>query len=355
MPVSSLTYNYDAYLSSVLSNLHKSGAIQDQISTANAFFYTLIKKRNAYTGGASGDRMRVSLMYGLGTFDSYSSYDVLDTTPTDGMTAAFFNWGQASVPIAISGKEERENKASETQVFDLLKGKTMQAIGGAKEGFAKAFLQGNGPNVATAITTAFTSTANGSTFIDPLPLLVKADPTTSTTIGNINQSTYSWWRNQKKQSSATTFAGFLKEVDHLYNDCSKGTGGSPDLMVCDQNVFEMYTAALRSQNQFVQYKQADIPFENIMMKGKPLTWDEFVPDAYNGTVASIPVASSGTLYMLNTEFFFIKYFLDFEPTPFVKPENQDAKVSTLLWHGGAGVSNRRKHGVHHKIDTTIAA
>ena len=355
MPPSSLTLNYDAVLSSTLFNLHKSGAIQDQISTSNAFLFYLMKQNKAYTGDAEGNRMQVSLMYEFGGGDVYSGYDQLDTTPADGMTAAFFDWGQLSVPVTISGKEERENASSETRVFDLLKAKTKQSTLKAQDLFARAIMQGNGPNTATAITTPYTSNSNGATFVSPLPLLVKYDPTSSTVVGNINQGTYSWWRNQLLNSASTTFAGFLKDLDRLYNLCTKGPGGRPDLHLTDQFVFELYVAALRNQNRFTDYNKADIPFENVAFHGKPVTWDEFVPDVANGTIASIPVAESGTWFMLNTQFFMMKYFLDFEPTPFLKPENQDAKTAQIMWHGGAGVSNRRKHGVMGSISTTISS
>jgi hypothetical protein len=271
------------------------------------------------------------------------------------MTAAFFDWGQWAVPIAISGKEERENKGSRAQIFDLLKAKTKQALLGIQEGFAKALIQGNGPHTATQITTAWTSTNNDSTFITPLPLMVAYDPTTATAVGNITQSTYSFWQNKTKNSSATTFAGFLTEVENLRNTCSKGPGGPPDLHLVDQNVYELYVAALRSQNRFTDYKKADMPFATVALHGEAVTWDELVPDAANGTIASIPVAASGTWYMLNTQFFQMKYFLNFEPGPFIKPENQDAKVAQVLWHGGWGVSNRRKHGVMGSIGTAITS
>jgi len=350
-----LTLNYDAVLASTLFNLHKSGAIFDEISTSNAFLFAVMRQNKSYTGDAEGNRMQVSLMYGFSGGDVYSGYDTLDTTPADGMTSAFFDWGQLSVPITISGKEERENASSETRVFDLLKAKTKQSSLSAQDLFAKALIQGNGPNTATAITTPYTSITNGATFVDPLPLLVKYDPTSSTTVGNINQNTYSWWRNQLLNSASTSFAGFLKDLDRLYNLCTKGPGGRPDLHLVDQFVYELYVAALRNQNRFTDYNKADIPFENVTFHGKPTTWDEFVPDVANGTIASIPVASSGTWWMFNTQFFNIKYFLDFEPTPFIKPENQDAKTAQLMWHGGTGVSNRRKQGVMGSIDTTISS
>jgi hypothetical protein len=46
---------------------------------------------------------------------------------------------------------------------------------------------------------------------------------------------------------------------------------------------------------------------------------------------------------------------NFAPTEFQKPENQDAEVAHILWLGGIGQSNRRKHGVMGSIDTTIAS
>ena len=356
MPIpSSLTLNYDAAMSSTLMNLHKSGTLFDQLSTSNAFLFKLMKQNKSYTGGAEGERLRTSLLYEFGPGDVYSGYDTLGVTPADGMTTAFFNWGQMAVEIAISGKEERENASSATRVFDLLKAKTKQATLKSQDLFARALLQGNGPNTATAIATAYTSTMNGAVFIDPLPLIVHGTPSSAVTVGNISQLTYSWWRNQMLDSASTTFAGFLKDTDRLYNNCTKGPGGRPDLHLTDQFVYELYVASLRNQNRFTDYNKADIPFENIAFHGQPVTWDEFVPDVGNGTITSIPVASSGTWYMLNTQFFGIKYFLDFEPTSFIKPENQDAKVAHILWHGGMNCSNRRKSGVMKGIDTTIAS
>ena len=330
MPIpSSLTLNYDAVLSSTLMNLHKAGVLHDNISLSNYFLYKLMKVNKSYSGDAEGERMRIALLYEFGPGDVYSGYDVLDTTPADGMTTAFFNWGQLAVQVAISGKEERENAGSATRVFDLLKGKTKQATLKSQDLFARALLQGNGPNTATAVTTAYTSPTNGATFIDPLPLLVHATPSTSISIGNISQSTYTWWRNQMLNDASTTFAGFLKNLDKLYNDCTKGPGGRPDLHLCGQYAYELYVAALRNQNRFTDYNKADIPFENVAFHGQPLTWDELVIDAANGTITSIPVSTSDSWYMLNTQFFQIKNFLDFTPTPFVKPENQDAKVAWI--------------------------
>ena len=218
--------------------------------------------------------------------------------------------------------------------------------------FNQSMLQGSG---GSAITTPYTSAMNGSTFIDPLPLQVKYDPTTSTTIGNLNQSTYTWWRNQLFNSISTTYAGFLKELRRLRNLCSKGPGGSPDLHLTDQFSYELYEAALAASHRNPSYQTADIPFANVDFFGKPVVWDEFTPDVQGGSATQS--SSSGTWWMLNSKFWGLKVHSEtnFAPTPFVTPENQDAKTSHLLWLGAMGCSNRRKQGVMGGIDSTLTS
>lgn len=350
---SSLTLNYDAILSSTLFNYRE--ALADDISTANAFLYFLMnREKDAWVSVPDlGDRMELPLMYALAPADSYSGYDTLDTTPIDGITSAFYTWRQMASPITISGLEEKKN-SGEFQKFDLLKAKTEQAIMGIKDLFGRAMFRGNSPVSGSQVTTAYTSSSNGSQFIDPIPLQVKFDPTTSTVIGNINESTNAWWQNQTANAtSVSTFAGFLKIISNLFNKCSKGPGGPPNLHVTTQGTFELYEASLRAQFRAVEYEKVDIPFGNLLFRGQPVTWDEFCPDAINGTVA----ITKGSWYMFNTKFWKIKYHADtnFTPTPFIKPTNQDAKTAHILWLGAMGVNNRRKQGVLGNIDETIAA
>lgn len=347
---SSLTLNYDSILSTTLFKWSKS--LEDTISTANAFFYTLKKSDNGYqTVSDIGDRMAMPLMYELGTADSYSGYDQLDVTPMDGITTSFWDWRQAAVPIAISGLEEKKN-AGEERMIALLDAKAKQAEIGLKTFFNQRLMQGAG---GTSITTAYASSINGSSFVDPIAKLVAYDPTASLVVGNINQTTYSWWQNKTKNSTSTTYAGFLKELRSARNNASKGPGGKPNLHLADQATYEFYEAALAAQHRNPSYQKADIPFDNVAFYGDPLTWDEYVPDAQGGSATQS--TSSGSWYMFNTQFFGVRVHgaTNFSTTPFIKPENQDAKVAHILWLGSVGCSNRRKQGVVGGIDTTITS
>lgn len=350
MAPSSLTLQYDAQLSTTLFNYRR--MIEDAISTSNAFCYYLMKKVDGGYKKVSelGDRMGLPLMYELGNADSYSGYDLLGVQPADGITMAFYDWRQAAVPISISGLEQKKNRG-EAKIADLLEAKTKQAELGITEFFNKRMLQGAG---GSTITTAYTSTINGSVFVDPLPLLIQYDPTASSVVGNINQLTNTWWRNQTRAgTNDTTYALFLKSLRRLRNDCSKGPGGTPDLHLTTQGTFELYEAALAASHRNPSYQVADIPFDNVGFYKQPVTWDEFMPDFYSGTVTQ----TKGTWVMINSKFFGVRVDREtnFAPTPFITPENQDAKTSHILWLGSVGVSNRRKQGVYGRIDETIAS
>jgi len=198
--------------------------------------------------------------------------------------------------------------------------------------------------------------------------LVQKDPTASKDVQELNQSTYAMWRNQYSESAATTFAGFLKEMENLYNKCSKGGGAGkrsvPNWIACDQGYYELYLAAARDKTRIVKYDEtiANLGFGGAKFRNAILTWDEYVPDIETGTsVLESTVDTYSRVYysayFLNTEF--IEYVLmagsDLDLGPFISPENQLARTAILYNMGNICTSNRRKQGVHFKILTSIVA
>lgn len=254
----------------------------------------------------------------------------------------------------ISGMEQAKNSGEEA-VMNLLEEKKDQVMDGAKEFFAKAVIQGQGIVDGSSLQQPYTSAANGSLFVVPMFQFIAKDPTTAVSVSNIDQSKYAWWRNKVLQSTAASYADFEKEIDKLHMDCSKGSGGVPDLCLCDENVFRLYVAALRSFHRNPSYQVADLPFENVSLKGKPLVWDEFMPDVDGGSTTLDP--ASGTLVMINTDTFQVQAHssTNFRPTEFRQPTNQDAIVSHVMWKGALVCSARRKNGVMFKIATTISS
>lgn len=340
------TYNYDALIATSVANYRKT--LQDQVSTSNSFFATV--KWDSEDGGL---HIAEDLMYDLTPVDTYEGYDELPTTPTNGITQSQWGWAQAATPIAISELERKKNKH---RIVNLVTSKLMQAEIAMKEFWPKAFLQGGLVNSSSSnIYTPYTSLVNGSTFVDPLGKLVYYAPSdvwASLVVGNIDQSTNTWWRNRSATSAATTCTAFMQEILTMYNNCSKGPGGAPDLMICDQTTWELLHYAYRIYYQNNSQSFNDFPFPNLKFFNTKIVWDEYVPDAYSGTTST---ATYGTLYMLNTKFLRCAYESEtnFVATEFEKPINQDAKFKHILWMGAVTMSNRRKQGVLAKIPRTL--
>lgn len=347
MPATSLTRTYESLLTTTLDKIRD--VLEDQISTGTKLLYFYRRAGNWKGVNSGGARYMVPLMYGLTPADAYAGNGVLDVTPFEGMTDAFFDWRQAAAPIVITGLEEFQNRDSDgTRILDLLKSRTKQALLGLEDFFNRAMLQGLAKVDTTSITSAYVSAFNSATFVDPIGLTVKFDPTTSTSIGAVNQSTNSWWQNQTVDAStgnynATTYAILLKGIRHLKMLCSKGPGGSPDVYLSDLAMHEQVESALASFHRNPDYQKADIPFENIMLYGQPYVWDENIPDVKSGSTT----ITYGSLFALNTKFLGVAFDKDhnFTPGPFVKPENQDSKAAHIMWYGTHWVSNRRKQGV----------
>lgn len=346
------TINYDAILSTSLFNYQRT--LVDNISKSNAYFYK-IQENGLYEEEDGGVAIQIPLMYALGNADWYSSYDTLNTDPMDGITSAFFDWRQLSVPVSISRLEERKNSTTD-RIISLIESKIIQAELGIKEKFSKAVLQGSLASGGAALTTADSSNVNGALGVDPLPLLISSTPAASVNVGAINGSTATWWQNQIKQSaltSANKASDFLFEVSNLYDQCAKGPGGPPDFAFMDQVTYEMFNTAYYQVYRRQMESDNNYPFENVRFRRTLLFWDEFVPDVMNGTLT--PNTGAGTLYFLNTKFTGMKYDKEtnFVSRPFQQPVNQDARVAHILWMGNQFISNRRKHGVWFNIPRSL--
>jgi len=348
------TINYDAILGTSLFNYRRT--LTDNISKSNPFFYK-IQENGMYEDEDGGVAIQIPLMYGLSKADTYSGYDVLNTDPTDGITNAFFNWAQIAVPISISRLEERQN-AQAHRIVDLIKSKIAQAEIGIKQFFAQQLMQGNATvSSSNNVYDPYSSPANGSTGLNPLLLLVSNAPTSSTqqpTVGNINQSTATWWRNQALDSALTSSnkaTDFLLEADKIYNNCSKGPGGPPDFILCDQGTYQLWRAVYYNVYRRLADEDKNYPFENFRFNRALVMWDEFMPDTYSNSTT----ITYGSAFFFNSKFIQVKYDKEtnFVNTPFQKPVNQDAKVAHILWMGQTCINNRRKLGIWEKIPTSL--
>ncbi len=357
------TVYYDALLSTTLAAYRKQ--MVDNIFKDSAFL-TFIRNSGAWKSQNGGERIAMPLMYGDNdTIKTVGGYEQLDTTPQDGMTTAFYEWAEVGGTISISRKEERQN-TGEGRLINLLEAKIKQAEMTMREKLNNDLLLGT---VSGATFVPELSTG-GNLGILPLGYFLRklnaTDPTRGGYPGNIASATYSWWRHKTADigsngaqtgndfaTNVTTYAGLKAALRRMYNYCSRGSGGSPDLVIADQVSFETYENALDTSVRYINTKMADLGFDTIKLRGATMIWDEIVPDVYTGTAA----ISKGTAFFINTKFYNIFYDseTDIITTPFVEPENQTVKTAKILFMGNAAVSNMRKHGVCYDILQTITS
>ena len=371
MAATSRTISYDAILTLCLDRVRKS--VRDNIFLSSAMLAALYgaygKKKKQGKGlrlQDGGHTIRTPLMYEANsTAKSYSGYDTLDVTPQDGITAAFYTWRQFYASISISRLQERQNNGM-SKVVDLLDQKVVQA---EKSLMQKLGLDLMGRTVASGVWSAGNSTKD----LDPLPLFFPKNPGSAVDIGEIDPSVETWWQPYVVDATAVYGSkdaaadyGYLvddwgnlkRAMRHGHNAASWGGAGFPDLYVMDQNTYESYESSMDSQVRYTEPSNSpvSIGFESVKFKAADVIWDHFMPDIETGT-AYTTAAAYGTLYGINTDTMeiVVDSGTNFINTPFVRPENQDAKTAQILTMMNLTTSERRANWMMYGIGLDILA
>jgi hypothetical protein len=294
-------------LATTVANYRKT--LTDNVFNARPLTYFLMDKgRIRMLNG--GTNIVEPLIYGENsTVSSYSGYDAVSLTPQSGITAAEFDWKQYAASIAISGIEEAKNNGEQAMV-NLLEAKIMQAEESMKEGFNAMFF-GNG-------------TGNSGKDWSGLGNLIES----GNSVGGINGATESWW-NSYEENTATALT--LAQMTTAYNTVSVGND-HPDMVLGTQTLFEKYESLLQPQLRYTDTKTADAGFQNLLFKAAPVAYDVDCP--------------SGNMFFLNSKYLTLVGHSDkwFEVTPFVRPEEKDARFSLVMCYGNLTIRNRKKQG-----------
>jgi len=302
--------NFNALLATTIAKYRD--RLTDNIFTARPLTYFLMEKGRLRMDDG-GTKIVEPLIYGQNdTVASYSGYDTIALTAQDGISAAEYDWKQYAASIAISGIEEAKNNG-ESAILNLLEAKVMQAEESMREGFNQMFF-GDG-------------TGNSGKNWNGLGNLIES----GNTVGGINSATgqgNDWWRSYEENTAG---ALTLAQMATAYNTVSVGND-HPDMILTTQTLFEKYESLLQPQLRYTDTKTADAGFQNLLFKAAPITYDVHAP--------------AGTMYFINSKYLTLvghsgKWF---ENTPFVRPENMDARYALILCYGNLTIRNRAKQG-----------
>lgn len=325
--------NFDTLVSTTLKNYRR--LLADNI-TAHQILWYMLKEKGFIKEEEGGTTIVEPLMIGRNsTVKSYSGYDIIDTTPQEGISAAEYDWKQIAGSVSISGREEFINSGSKTRILNLLESKIQQLqISMMLE--VNRQLQADG-------------TGNSGKDLTGLAAAVE-DGTAWSTYGGIDSNAFPYWRNQwiggvtiTDSAATVNFRPFLDSLRTLYNSASRGKV-KPTLLMSTQALYEAYEASLTVNERFLDMKLGDAGFQNLMYKATPWVFDEDMPgnNVYPALGGSL---ANQELVMINDTFmrFVLGKGKNFVVTDFQKPENQDAKVSQILFYGNLTVNNRARH------------
>lgn len=273
---------------------------------------------------SGGERLTFPILHASNTTaKSYTKYGILDTTPQEGIGSVEYSWRQYSVSVAVAGLELRQ-VMNEWAIANLLESKTMQSEMSLAD-----------------IMNQHSFAAQSGTNLDGLGTLVQSDPTASSTVGGLNQSTNVFWRNQTESGASSTaaFDNLLEKMRAIYNKTQAASKkfGAAEFWVTTRTVFEGYEGLVDSQRQYGNEKLLNLGFENLAFKTAGLMFDND--------------CTSGNLYALNTETLYLGVHpdADFTPTEMVKPADQDALVGQIIFQGNLVATNRATNGIIHSI------
>lgn len=333
----------------------------DNIFNSNVITFKLLKNAEKLDGGT---KIITPLEYGKnGAQGFYSGYDVLNTTPSDPITAAEWNWKQAYATISISGEDELKN-AGDSQVLSLLKAKMRNAEKSLKDMFGNSVFNsdetvpGYGTPATGEITGLIGAKFDASASADgEIPADVVSGGTNKALVkdtiisidrdlGGIDSddADKSWWNSNVLPMGATaqtwenliTAANgtslLMKKMTQMYGACTVDND-SPDLIVTTQVIFDAYESSLQANKRFEGTSDlADAGFQTLRFKGAEVVVDSHVP--------------SGCMIFLNSRYLDFKVHSkrNFAFEDFQKPINQDSRVAKILWMGNLTCTNPRMQG-----------
>lgn len=323
MPFRNLTQGLDNLYTTTWEN--RKARVADQIFDATPFFFWMRDKgRIEFEQGGRfiAEPLRYAKMDNVAWIGKGGTVSLNDT---EFLTEAHFDWRYQAIPIVRFGVDDQKNRAKHL-IMRLMNSKLDNAMDTAIDDFETRLAAAAG---------------SASTGIDGLQLMVADDPTTGT-VGGIDRSVYSWYRNQTDTMTTVSFATTgLARMRTMLNNCRNNLGSdAPDLILSGQDPYEYYEDTAEDRHRITgSQKMLDAGFENLAYKGITMLWSPSIGDR---------------MYFLNTKFIrlVIDTMLNFDMTEWKPIPNQpNDRAAQIVTAAQMTLSRARCQGVIHTIDT----
>ena len=257
--------NYTSLISSTLDKFMKNSVTSSVIGN-NALLRTL-QNKGKIVHEIGGRNFQENIAYASNsTVQFQNPTDLLDTSAQDEFTSALFAQKMLTGTDQISEKELLQN-AGDSRIFNLLEGKRKNLMDTLRNQLGAA-LYGDG-------------TGSGGKTIGGLQLLIADDPTTGT-VGGIDRSTNSFWRNQVYDFSTSaggnaSASNIQAGMNSLYLSCQVQEGSFPDLILADNNYYTFFENSLQQIQRITNTNEGKLGFEQLAYKSSAVVYDPNCP------------------------------------------------------------------------------
>ena len=311
----------------VASDKNWSSGLTNLVSEHNAFLNRL-KEKGLMESKDGGTEIVERLEYAENaTFQRFTGYDALNVDPSTIMTACHFPWRQCAIHVTASGEELRMN-SGKAEMISLVKARKRNALETAANNFAiDLYSNGTLKNQIGGLQYIIQNNGQG-------------------TVGGINSSENSWWRNQTRTitpgvvtwGNPTEAAGqqIIRELNIMWPSLVRGAM-EPDMILMSNDMYNCLEETTDPLRRYAKEDTAKKGFTSIVYKNTEIVRDQNANFASNAEKA----------FILNTDFFKVihhsqaNWTMDDEK----RPANQDSVIIPYLWMGNVIIKNRRQQGV----------
>jgi hypothetical protein len=302
----------------------------DNYSNHNPVFAALSAKgrKKSFDGGIA---LQEAVAYdGNTNAGSYSGYDPLPTNAADVLSAALYDIKQYSTTITVSGREARIQNAGRAALKDLVTERIDAGMGGLYNLLDTDALgdgTGNAGKALTGLAAIVEATAPGSQ---------------TSTVGGINRTNFSFWRNYYATGSTAT-AALLQAAWNTAWSSTLRAGDKIDVVIAGAREWGKYLASLQAIQRFTSPTTAELGFETVKFMGGA--------DVYCGAGIGTGLTTTDVLF-LNTKYLKLRPHsgTDMISMPNRYATNQDAYTRIVLWAGNITSNGPRFQGRHRSSD-----
>lgn len=261
------------------------------------------------------------------TYTRYSGYETLNHQPSEVLSSAQFDIKQAAIAVSISGLEELQNSGGE-RMIDLYEARVQNAEDTLANSFSDDVYSDG--------------TADSSKQIGGLQHLV-ADSPSSGTVGSIDRSSYSFWRNYSFDATtdggaAATSANIVSYMNKVWVNTCRGKD-KVDLIVADNNYWTLYLEHVQNIQRVGNKEMVDAGYDVLRFMSADVVLD-------GGLGGGCP---TNHMYFLNTKYLYWRphskrNFVPLDPKKRTSV-NQDAHVSYIAVAGNITGSFMRGQGL----------